>query len=354
MKRKLMVLGLVTSLFFTGFAVCNIDQAFAAEDVAKKDRKYTENEIDSTVKVRANQLIDALDGRCFTSDGYVAGYSGSGDDNVLKVLNKSKRVRKLNKKYKGGKRPPDKSCLPYIYTHSGQMMPPAYSCVAFAMYAQWYMFANRYNDDVEVYKVIDSYRFNYKNMKRYARPGDVIWTSGGFSYGHASVVLDVTRQGVKVLDSNTAMYSSADYGDNRVCVYILEYSDQSTVTISRPKNYYVHYSDGLKKTSYEKDARTIHEQVVARGDSVKIQKKKFKREGYTYSRYYITKVTDGKVRYLCKNKKTGERKWLSSKKITKAYKKVTVKAGDKLKLSSKRVKKGREITLMPVWKKKSA
>lgn len=354
MKRRLMALGLVTALFLTSLSFCTIDQAYAAEDVAKKDRKYTEKEIDSTVKERANQLIEALDGRFFTSDGYAAGGSGAGDDNVLKVLNKSKRVRNLNKKYKGGKRPPEKSCLPYIYTEYGQMMPPAYSCVAFAMYAQWYMFANWYNDDVDVYKVIDDYKFNYKNMKKYARPGDVIWTYGGFSYGHAAVVLDVTKQGVKVLDSNTAMYSNSDYGDNRICVYIMEYGDQYGVTISRPKHYYVHYSDGLKKTSYEKDARTVHEQVVAPGDSIKIQKEKFEREGYTYSKYYVTKVVDGKVRYLCKNKKSGERKWLSSKNITKAYKEVTVKPGDKLKLAKGRVKKGREITLLPVWKKKSS
>ena len=116
MKRRLMALGLVTALFLTSLSFCTIDQAYAAEDVAKKDRKYTEKEIDSTVKERANQLIEALDGRFFTSDGYAAGGSGAGDDNVLKVLNKSKRVRNLNKKYKGGKRPPEKSCLPYIYT----------------------------------------------------------------------------------------------------------------------------------------------------------------------------------------------------------------------------------------------
>ena len=44
----------------------------------------------------------------------------------------------------------------------------------------------------------------------------------------------------------------------------------------------------------------------------------------------------------------------SSKKITKSYKKVTIKAGDKLKLAKSRVKQGREITLMPVWKKKNS
>lgn len=353
MKRKLVVLGLATALFFTGFSACNINQIYAAEDVAKKDRKYTEKEIDSTVKERANQLIATFDGRCFTADGYVAGGSSASDCNVLKVLNKSKRVRSLNKKYKGGYRPSDKSYLPYIYHDCGQMMPPAYSCVAFAMYAQWYLFANRHDDDIDVYRIVDEYRFNYKNMKKYARPGDVIWTYGGFSPGHASVVLDVTREGVKVLDSNTTMYKDSDYGDNRVCVYMMEYSDQSRVTISRPKNYYIHYSDGLKKTSYEKDAQTIPEQVVIPGDTVTTQKEKFKREGYTYSRYYITKIVDGKVHYLCKHKKSGEKKWLSGKKITKSYTKMTVKTGGKLQLRSSRVKKGREITLTPVWKKTS-
>jgi len=353
MKRKLMVLGLVTSLIFTGFSICSTDQAFGAIDVEKEDRKYTEKEIDSTVKERANQLIETFDGKFFTSDGERAYGSGSSSCNVLRVLNKSKRVRNLNEKNKGGKRPPEKSCLPYMYSHNVQMMPPAYSCVGFAMYAQWYLFANWYNDDVEVYRVVDEYNFSYKNMKRYARPGDIIWTSGGFSYGHASVVLEVTRKGVKVLDSNTAMYSLNDFSDNRVCVYILEYSDQSTVTISRSKNYYIHYSDGLKKTSYEKDSQTIHEQVVAPGDSIKIQKKKFKREGYTYDKYVISRVKDGKYQYLCKNKKTGKRIWLTSKKITKKYKQITVKPGGKLKLSSKRVKKGREIMLIPVWEKKS-
>lgn len=189
-------------------------------------------------------------------------------------------------------------------------------------------------------------------MKRYARPGDIIWTSGDFSYGHASVVLEVTRQGVKVLDSNTAMYSLEDLSDNRVCVYVLEYGDQYKVTISRPTHYYIHYSDGRKKTSYEKDARTIHEQVVAPGDSVRLQKKKFEREGYTYDRYYIAKVSDGKTRYLCKHQKTGKRKWLTSDNITKSYKRSTIKVGDKLQLNESRVKRGREIVLVPVWKKK--
>lgn len=353
MIRKLMVLGLVTGLFFTGFSVCHVEPAFAAEEVAKKDRKYAANEIDSKVKERANQLIETFDGKFFTYDGTRAGYSGSGDDNVLRILNKSKRVRNLNKKNKGGARPPDKSCLPYIYTEYGQMMPPSYSCVSFAMYAQWYLFANWYNDDVEVYKVIDDYKFNYKNMKKYGRVGDVIWTYGGFSSGHASVVLDITKEGVKVLDSNTAMYSNADYGDNRVCVYILEYDDQYGVTISRPKNYYIHYSDGLKKTSYKKEARTIHEQVVAKGDTAKIQSKKFKREGYTYSHYYVTKVKNGKTYYFCKNTKSNKNSWRTAKNITKSYKKVKVKVGGKFTLGSDRVKNGKEITLVPVWKKTS-
>ena len=349
-----MVLGLVAGLMLASGVICSTGQAYAAEDVEKQDRKYSQKEIDSTVKERANQLITAFDGRFFTSDGKRAYGSGASDCNVLKVLNKSKRVRNLNKKNKGGKRPPEKSCLPYIYTDYGQMMPPAYSCVGFAMYAQWYLFANWYNDDVEVYEVIDNYKYNYKNMKRFARPGDVIWTSGGFSYGHASVVLEVTKKGVKVLDSNTAMYSLSDFSDNRVCVYLMEYGDQSRVTISRPKHYYIHYSDGQQKTSYEQDARTIHEQVVAPGDTIRLQKDKFKRNGYTYSKYIISRVKDGKYQYLCKNKKTGKRVWLKEKKITKKYKKVTVKAGGKLKLAKNRVKKGREIMLIPVWEKKSS
>ena len=350
MKRRLMALGLVTALFLTSLSFCTIDQAYAAEDVAKKDRKYTGEEIDSVVKERANQLITTFNGKCFTSDGYAAGGSSSSDCNVLKILNKSERVRSLNRKNKGGSRP-SKSCLPHFYHHDGRMMPPAYSCVAFAMYAQWYLFANQYDDDVEVYKVADFYKYTYKNMKKYARPGDVIWTTGGFSYGHASVVLEVTKKGVKVLDSNTTMYKNSDYGDNRVCVYILEYNDQSRVTVSRPKHYYIHYSDGLNKTSYEEDAQTIHEQVTAPGNSVKIQKKKFKRSGYTYSKYYITKNSDGKVYYLCKHKKSGQKKWLTSGKITKSYKKCTVKPGEKLKIQSSRVKKGGEIILKPNWKK---
>ncbi len=354
MKRRLMVLGLVTTLFFTSFSVCTIEQSYGAEDVAKKDRKFAENEIDSTVKERANQLIQAFDGRCFTSDGKVAGGSGASDCNVLKVLNKSKRVRKLNKNHKGGCRPPDKTYLPNFYHDSGQMRAPAYSCVAFAMYAQWYLFANWYNDDVDVYRVIKNHKFNYKNMKRYARVGDIIWTTGGLSYGHASVVLDVTRQGVKVLDANTTMYKNSDYGDNRVCVYVMEYSDQSRVTISRPKNYYIHYSDGLDKTSYEKDARTVHEQVVIPGDSVKIQKKKFERKGYTYSRYHVYKWKDGKKLYLCKNKKTDKLYWKSKKSITASYRKITLKPGEKFRLSSKRVKRGGKICLQPVWEKKKA
>lgn len=349
--KRLMVLGLVTSLFFTGLSVCNIDPVYASKKIDKKDRKYTEKEIDSTVKERANQLIEALDGRCFTSDGYRAYGSGASDCNVLKVLNHSERVRKLNKKNKGGYRPPSKTCLPYFYGQTSQFMPPAYSCAGFAMYAQWYLFANWYNDDVEVYPVVKNYKFTYKNLKKYGRVGDIIWTYGGFSSGHASVILDITKEGVKVLDSNTAMYSLEDLSDNRVCVYVLEYEDQYGVTISRPKNYYVHYSDGLKDTSYEKDARTIHEQVVAPGDSFRVQKTKFKRDGYTYDKYYIAKVVDGKLRYLCRNEKTGEKKWLASDKITKSYKKSTIKAGGKLTLNSSRVKRAGEIQLLPVWKK---
>lgn len=354
MKRKLMVLGLVTTLFFTGFSVCNIDQTYAATVPDKGDRKYAEDEIDSRVKERANQLIETLDGKYFTSDGKPAGGSGASDCNVLKALNKRKVVRDLNREHKGGPRPTDKSYLPYIYTDYGQMMPPAYSCVGFAMYAQWYLFANGCNDDVNVYKVIDNYKYNYKNMKKYARPGDVIWTSGGFSYGHASVVLEVTKKGVKVLDSNTAMYSSSDYGDNRICVYVLEYDDQSRVTISRPKNYYIHYSDGISSTSYEKEAKTIHEQVAAWGDPIRIQSKKFKREGYTYDKYYIYRIKDGKTQYLCRNQKTGESKWITKGKISKTYKKRTVKTGAKLKLSSKQVKRSGKIRLTPVWEKKAS
>ena len=102
MKRRLMVLGLVTTLVFAGFSVCNIDQVYGMDVPAKEDRKYTESEIDSTVKERANKLIATFDGKYFTSDGKLAGGSSSSDCNILKILNKSKRVRDLNRENKGG------------------------------------------------------------------------------------------------------------------------------------------------------------------------------------------------------------------------------------------------------------
>lgn len=351
MKRRLMALGLVTTLFFTSFSVLNMDPAYAAEDVAKKDRKYSDEEIDSTVKKRANQLIATFDGKYFTSDGKRAGGSSASDCGVVKILNKGKRVHNLNSNQKGGRRPSKNSYLPSFYHFDGKMYTPAYSCVGFAMYAQWYLFANWYNDDINVYRVINHHKFNYKNMKKYARVGDIIWTSGDLSMGHASVVLDVTRDGVKVIDSNTTMYSNSDYGDNRICVYTMEYGDQSRVTISRPVNYYIHYSDGLDSTSYEEESVRIPKQVVVPGERIKLQKKKFEREGYTYDKYYIYRVKDGKTQYLCKHKKTGDNVWITKGKISSKYKKRTVKVGGELRLASKRVKRGGEIRLKPVWKK---
>lgn len=140
---------------------------------------------------------------------------------------------------------------------------------------------------------------------------------------------------------------------------------KTTVVIREPKNvsyyvptadwYQIHYSDDLQSTSVEEDMAYNAPYKVKFGEKKKTSEKKFKRDGYDYSCYYIyqeryDKSTGKGVRYFwSKNTSTGDRGWIKTG--TPNYEKVKIKVGTELWYGYRQNLAGAKVVLIPVWEK---
>lgn len=73
----------------------------------------------------------------------------------------------------------------------------AYSCAGFANFAEWYIFKEKTTDKVAV-ENIGVYDFNYANVKKYAKVGDVLRLNNA----HSAILVGINEKSVTVLDSN--------------------------------------------------------------------------------------------------------------------------------------------------------
>mgnify|MGYP002853429158 CR=1 FL=1 len=73
----------------------------------------------------------------------------------------------------------------------------ASSCAGFVSFAEWYIFKNSNADTVSTNK-IGEFGFNYTNMSRYAKIGDILRLGGS----HSVILIDVRQNDITVLNCN--------------------------------------------------------------------------------------------------------------------------------------------------------
>lgn len=178
---------------------------------------------DKVVKERIDEMIAALENKYFTSDKKAC-YNSVGDTcNVDNVVAKNGIVRDLLEKNKGGKNL-NTALLPKHYSADGTSLTRGWSCCGFGNFAGWYVGADKITDDVTYRAIKINCEYNYENMSKYARVGDILR-----SLSHTAMVISVEDDGVLVLDSNWNH-------DCKVTVHKMTYGFYSTVTINRSIN----------------------------------------------------------------------------------------------------------------------
>ena len=78
------------------------------------------------------------------------------------------------------------------------------SCYGFANFAEWYIFRESNSSTVDV-SAVASCNFNYSDMSKYARVGDIIRIhQGSLSAGHSLIFISADSSGIYALDCNGA------------------------------------------------------------------------------------------------------------------------------------------------------
>lgn len=193
------------------------NKSFSVKSNAEKTLK------DETVMARINEMIAALENKYFTSDKKACTNSVGDTCNVDNVVKKNNIVLELLGENKGGKNL-NTALLPQHYSADGTSLTRGWSCCGFGNFAGWYVGADKITDDVTYRAVKINCEYNYENMSKYARVGDILR-----SLSHTAMVISVEEDGVLVLDSNWNH-------DCKVTVHKMTYGFYSTVTINRPTN----------------------------------------------------------------------------------------------------------------------
>jgi len=119
------------------------------------------------------------------------------------------------------------SQYPYTYYPGGKQCGiNGWSCFSFATFAEWYIYSTKSTDKVTT-KYIGTYNYDYNNVSKNLRIGDLI----RLSRGHSAIAISWNSTGVTVLDSNW----SGNYGC-QVYIHRIDYSYSDTFAISRATN----------------------------------------------------------------------------------------------------------------------
>lgn len=213
------------------------DKAYTKINHSYRVVQLNETVSKSTINERISQLISALDGRYFTTDGKKASSNVDSRCNVDKVVASNSAVRKLVKNNKDGSEPTSMKNLPEHYAHDyGTTLSRGYSCCGFANFAGWYIFADSCSSDIGTVTIEKKIACNYSNASRLLKPGDILRVSGSISNGHSLIVVSVKSSGIEIIDCNSTQYSASDAKASRVCHYTVSYGKINYMSISRATN----------------------------------------------------------------------------------------------------------------------
>ena len=105
-----------------------------------------------------------------------------------------------------------------------------WECLGFAVFAEWYIFADSNSEQINVIDVNPSNRsFNYSTMQAYAKPGDLLRLSNysNGDGGHSVILVSFDSNGITVIDCNYVGRSLVGYHSH------IRYSSYNYVAISR-------------------------------------------------------------------------------------------------------------------------
>ncbi len=187
---------------------------------------------------RIQELIDGFENTFFTVNQEFCCYgSHSSDHPNCNVANVISQTWFKNKMKEMGMEVPSSSNLPFHYSYSGGKFSLGYQCCGFANFAQWYIFAQKGTDKVQVEKITSQkVKMTYENMKM-ARPGDIIQSD--YLGGHSMVLVSYNAKNFTVLDCNYKT-GSGNVESRKACkvkVHTISYSNNYVMMITGAQNY---------------------------------------------------------------------------------------------------------------------
>lgn len=138
--------------------------------------------------------------------------SGSGH----KKCDNCKLINVINSSWFSDEFGPSVTCTKFALNQAGE----AWTCMAFACFAGWFVNRGDDNDSVETASRVPG-SFSYDFLNSHAQPGDYLWMGDT----HAAIFISCNEQGVYVLDSNNTGRAC------EVTKQVLPYSRYSSVTI---------------------------------------------------------------------------------------------------------------------------
>lgn len=274
MKRIITLISVVALMF--AFAVT----AFADSNETKMETtplKVTEEE----VLERIEMLSEKLEGKYFTVNQKSCGSErshGCSNCSMLEVVSTDWFNEEV------GFVPDDRDYYPHHYYGSHEYTW-GMSCCGFATYAGWYIFAQNTSDNV-VFNSIGLRWFTYENMKKLARPGDIIRLSGK----HSVVFISCDKEGINVLDCNWR----TDGTNCEVRTHSISYGSYLWAEVSRAVNYRDEGDWTVKMV--DKDSKSVKYAVAENDDAIYLPYCTFEKKG-SYFIGWSTRPNDTNAKY---------------------------------------------------------
>ncbi len=141
--------------------------------------------------------------------------------------------------------------------NSGKYLSGAgYTCYGFAAFAQWYIFKVNNTDYISDVLVTQNAAWNYDNVIKYCKPGDVLRLGMSSNKDrHSAIFISCDSTGVNVLDCN---YS----GDCKVSTRKYYYSYWTNFSVSRASNYDVIANGEVEFTEPSQAPETNYDTII--------------------------------------------------------------------------------------------
>ena len=217
--KKVIALFLAFVFSFSAFSSIGIFKINAASYTTPPDKS------ESQVVAKINTLVELLDGKYFTTTQQSCGNSSCTRCQNAKVFEAAwfkALFGEVSVSQISG----------HAYPGGGSGYALGWSCHGFANFALWYVFSSSNTDKITYERVADNVTLTESNIKKYAKPGDIIRYQTASS-GHSVMFIDADENGITVIDCNARVYPDA-----HCCVrkHRISYNDRA-MAISRATNY---------------------------------------------------------------------------------------------------------------------